>query len=135
MLQLISRIWYDPGVLSVDIQPTSELAIKTFVSKLHEGLATVQLKKWYRLRSTGWKSQNHHLNSHVQQIAEETGNDFETVKVYIKTEAIARGYNYDILQDIVVPWSETRADTLQCSILIDGAHMLAAEYGVNLREE
>ena len=42
-----------------------------------------------RTRSTGEFSQSHHLNGHIQQICRETGNDFTTVKEFIKSQAIA----------------------------------------------
>ena len=37
-----------------------------------------------RRRSTGYKSQNHHLNGHIQQIAMSTGQPFEDIKKYVK---------------------------------------------------
>lgn len=134
MLQITTRVIYEPGRLIVELPQTYDTPMKVFVEKLRGGPAILQLKKWYKSRTTGWKSQNHHLNSHVQQIAEETGNDFDTVKVWAKTEAISAGYPYDLINDLVIPWSETRIDVLQCSVLIDTLHRLAAEYGINLKE-
>ena len=135
MLQITTRIIHEPGRLIVELPPTYDTAMKVFVEKLRGGPAVLQLKKWYKGRSTGWKSQSHHINGHCQQIAEETGNDFDTVKSYCKNEAISAGYPIDILNDIVIPWSEARIDTLQASILIDTIHRLAADYGINLKEE
>jgi len=135
MLQIISRIIHEPGRLIIELPPTYDAAVKVFAEKLRGGPAIIQLKKWYKGRSTGWKSQNHHVNGHIQQIAVETGNDFDTVKFYCKTEAISAGFPFDMLNDIVVPWSEARIDTLQASILIDTIHRLAAEYGISLKEE
>ena len=43
-------------------------------------------------RSTGPLSQNHHFNGHCAQVARETGNDFEDVKLGIKARAIKRGF-------------------------------------------
>jgi hypothetical protein len=134
LLQITTRIIHEPGRLIVELPPTYDTAMKVFVEKLRGGPAVIQLKKWYKGRSTGWKSQSHHINGHCQQIAEETGNDFDTVKSYCKNEAISAGYPIDILNDIVIPWSEARIDTLQASILIDTIHRLAAEYGINLKE-
>jgi hypothetical protein len=134
LLQITTRIIHEPGRLIVELPPTYDTAMKVFVEKLRGGPAVIQLKKWYKGRSTGWKSQSHHINGHCQQIAEETGNDFDTVKSYCKNEAISAGYPIDILNDIVIPWSEARIDTLQASILIDTIHRIAAEYGINLKE-
>lgn len=47
-----------------------------------------------RLRSTGKESQNHHLNGHIQAIAKESGNDFETTKLAVKDIAIDLGYPF-----------------------------------------
>ena len=96
-------------------------------------------------RSTGPWSQSHHFNGHVQQIAQETGQDFDAVKLYLKRQCIARGLplklkpNGDIVLSIVdgepVPISEADMDTMQCGWCIDAAHVLAAELGIVLREE
>lgn len=91
-------------------------------------------------RSTGWGSQNHHLNAHVQAIAGETGHDFDEIKVAVKVRAVKRGFPPP--REIKVGgerWavykSEADCDTLECSYLIDEAHQLAAELSIVLREE
>ena len=86
-------------------------------------------------RSTGWKSQNHQINGHVQQICEETGNDFHTVKNWCKEEAISEGYPFDTFKEKVIPWSESRLDTVQAGILIEVIHRLAAELIIILKED
>lgn len=96
-------------------------------------------------RSTGFKSQNAHFNGHCQQISMETGQDFETVKLYVKRQAIPMGLPlkqrpdgeilYSIADGLPVPISETDMDTIQCGWCIDAAHLLAAELGIILREE
>lgn len=98
-----------------------------------------------KLRSTGPWSQNHHLNGHAMQIAHETGQDFETVKLYAKRMAIPRGLPlkikpdgdivYSLVDGLPVPISETNMDTTQCGWVIDELHILAAELGIILREE
>jgi hypothetical protein len=135
MIQLTTKIYYEPERLILELPTTADLIAKEFAAKLHGGPAVVQLKKWYHTRSTGWKSQNHHINGHVAQIARATGNDFDTVKTYCKTEALASGYPFDTIKDYVVPWSETRLDVLQASILIDTIHRIAAEENIILIEE
>ena len=96
-----------------------------------------------KLRSTGDKSQSHHLNGHIQQICKETGNEFQDVKEYIKSKAVAMGYPM-LMKDgkvVVNPYGEPKgiseADSSieECSLLIEQAHMLASEYGIELREE
>jgi len=53
------------------------------VEKDTDGRYVVEIKKWYKRRSTGPHSMNHHINGHIQQIAIETGNDFDTLKTWI----------------------------------------------------
>lgn len=98
-----------------------------------------------RKRTTGWKSQNHRLNSHVMQIAKETGNDFGDVKMFVKRRAITRGLpfmtrpNGDIVYSLVdgepLPISESDMDTVQCGYVIDEINILAGELGITLRED
>ncbi len=88
-----------------------------------------------RPRTTGDKSQNRHLNSHIQDITRHTGNDFDSVKMAMKTMAISEGFPFDTVNKVVVPWSETRINTKQCAILIDFIHRWAAEEGIVLRED
>lgn len=103
------------------------------------------IANYRRRRSTGYKSQNHHLNGHAMQIANETGQDFADVKLYIKRRAIKRGLPikddkdgnivYSFLDGQPVPISEADMNTEQCAWCIEEAHVLAAELGIILREE
>ena len=96
----------------------------------------ITLKEIRPKRTTGEFSQNHHLNGHVQQIAEETGNDFTAIKQYIKQRAIGQGYPYTTLPDgKALPKSEADIDVIECGYAIDECHILAGELGINLREE
>ena len=97
---------------------------------------TVVIKTPRRPRTTGWKSQNHHINGHLQQIAMQTGNSFSAVKERMKELAIDRGYPVETLPDgSVKPISESEIDTTQAGYLIDTIHQFAAEWGINLIEE
>ena len=86
-------------------------------------------------RTTGKYSQGAHINGHVAKIATETGNDFDTVKLWCKRQAIAEGYPFDSFQGVMIPWSETRLDTVQAAKFIETIHRLAAELSIRLREE
>ena len=96
-----------------------------------------------KLRSTGDKSQSHALNGFIQQICQETGNDFYDVKEYIKSKAVSRGYPMLMKNSKVVvnPYgepkgiSEAESTVEECSILIQVAEALASEYGIELRRE
>jgi hypothetical protein len=95
----------------------------------------VKLDKPRRPRTTGERSQNHHLNGHIQQIAEYTGDSFEAVKKHIKFEAIAEGYPYRTTSfGDVEPQSEADASTAECAILIETTHRIASDLEVILRE-
>jgi len=90
--------------------------------------------KWYRRRTTGWRSQNHRINSHIQQISMETGQDFATVKMMAKINAIDQGYPFISYRDRIIPKSETEINTQEASLLIEAINQMAAELGIILKE-
>lgn len=104
----------------------------------------ITLEEPFRPRTTGYKSQNHALNGYIQQICEETGQDFASTKNYIKQMAIERGYprltkrTVKGIEDVVDWWgnpvgiSESDASIEDCSKLIDCAIQLASEFGIRL---
>lgn len=96
-----------------------------------------------QIRSVGYRSQNHHVNGHCQQIAEETGNDFNDVKMHCKHAAVSMGYPIlynkkgNPMHDLsgkVRGISESNASKEECAILIEAAHKLAAELNIALKE-
>lgn len=96
------------------------------------------VEKIRRLRTTGDKSQNHHLNSHIQQLTEFFGASFDHVKTELKYMACDTGkYRFRTRKKTGerLPYSETEIDTKECAVLIEMAHIMAAEYNVILREE
>lgn len=98
------------------------------------GYALVSVQPPRRPRSTGEGSQNHHLNGHIAQIAEETGNSPEAVKTAVKFDAVGMGYPYKTIGGKIVPQSEGECSTEECAILIEAAHVLAADLRIILRE-
>ena len=95
----------------------------------------VTLARPYKPRTTGPDSQNHHLNGHIMQICEETGNDYETIKYCIKMIAVEQmGYSFQTIAGHVVPKRERDCNTEECAKLIEAAHILAAQLGIILRE-
>jgi len=120
--------------LTLDLAGSTGDIARVFLAKL-PGYVRVQLTKPGKPRTTGPGSQSHHLNGHVQQIAIETGNDFEAVKLAAKHEAISMGYPFRTIGHQVVPYSETELTTEQAGILIEALHRLAAELDIRLREE
>ncbi len=96
------------------------------------GYITIKVSNVHRPRSTGEKSQNHHINGHIQQIAKDSGNDFEVVKMEAKHRAISLGYPMLIINGVVKKdlWgrpmgiSEADASVEEASLLIEAIHQL-----------
>ena len=97
-------------------------------------LVTIQPPK--RPRTTGDGSQNHMLNGNIMQICNETGNDYDTVKLAVKMIAVEQlGYPYKTIAGNVIPLRERESSTIECSKLIEASFMLAADLGIILKEE
>ena len=99
------------------------------------GFMRLVLSPPFKHRSTGEFSQNHHINGHCQQIANETGEDFDIIKREAKRKAIKRGY--PITTDIfgyTKTLSETEIDTTQAGYLIESLHEIADFLSIKLKE-
>ena len=96
-------------------------------------LVTLQPPK--KPRTTGEGSQNHHLNGHIMQICNATGQDYETIKYCVKMIAVEQmGYPYKTIAGHIVPQPESESSTDECALLIEAAHVLAADLGIILQE-
>lgn len=96
-------------------------------------LITMQPPK--KPRTTGKDSQNHHLNGHIMQIVNETGNSYEVVKYCVKMIAVEQmDYPYKLMSGHIIPQPESECSTEDCAKLIEASHMLAADQGIILRE-
>ena len=101
----------------------------------NNGYVLVTLQPPKRPRTTGKESQNAHLNGHVMQICNETGNDYDSVKNAVKMLAVeSMGYPYKIIGGQIVPQRERDASVDECALLIEAAHVLAADLGIILQE-
>lgn len=88
-----------------------------------------------RPRTTGDHSQNHWINGAVQRIAAQSGNDFNAVKMHLKTLAINAGWPFETLPDgTIMPRSEAEASVEEASILIETIQRFAAEWGFDCAE-
>ena len=86
-------------------------------------------------RTTGEHSQNHHLNGHIMQICNETKNSYNAVKDEIKRIATEEmGYPYEEINGHIHPIGESESSTDECALLIEAAHVLAADLGIILQE-
>ena len=95
-------------------------------------LLTLQPPK--RPRTTGKDSQNHLLNGIIVQICEETGNDYDSVKVAVKMIAVEQfAYPYKTIGGRIIPQRERECSVEECSKLIEAAQMLAADLGIIVR--
>ena len=102
----------------------------------HNDYVLVTIASPKRPRTTGERSQNHHLNGHIMQICAETGNDYDVVKNAVKMIAVEQmGYPYTDFHGVITPKSESESSTDECAKLIEAAHILAADLGIILRED
>lgn len=96
----------------------------------------VTMARPYAPRTTGPKSQNHHLNGHIMQICQFTGHTYEEIKYCIKMVAVEQfGYPTTTVGSYVLPKPEHLCNTEECAMLIEAAHYFAASIGCPLREE
>ena len=101
----------------------------------HNDYILVTLQPPKKPRTTGKDSQNHHLNGHIMQICNATGQDYETIKYCVKMIAVEQmGYPYKTLAGHILPQSESQSSTEECAKLIEAAHVLAAQLSIILQE-
>ena len=102
----------------------------------HNDYVLVTIASPKRPRTTGDGSQNHHLNGHIMQICNVTGNDYDTVKNAVKMLAVEQmGYPYTDFHGVITPKGESESSTDECAKLIEAAHILAADLGIILKED
>lgn len=101
----------------------------------HNDYVLVTLQPPKKPRTTGEGSQNHHLNGHIMQICNATGQDYETIKYCVKMIAVEQmGYPYKTIAGHIVPQPESESSTDECALLIEAAHILAAQLSIILQE-
>ena len=101
----------------------------------HNDYVLVTLQPPKKPRTTGEGSQNHHLNGHIMQICNETGNSYDVIKYCVKMIAVEQmGYPYKLIAGHIVPQPESESSTDECALLIEAAHVLAAQLEIILQE-
>ncbi len=101
----------------------------------HNDYALITIQPPKKPRTTGKYSQNRHLNGHIMQICNETGNSYEAIKYCVKMLAVEEmGYPYELVDGHIFPQSEADCSTDECAKLIEAAHVLAAHHGIILQE-
>jgi len=99
----------------------------------HNGYLTVSFDLPHRPRSTGFKSQNHHLFGHAAQIGKELGYDRREM-VYLIAEMTPEWPMVEF-KGKMVPRSESTISVEVAAAAIETAHRVAAENGIRLIEE
>lgn len=140
MVQYVLKRAFFKGHIAFEL-PTDEgarQAIKRELEKCRDknnDFVLVSLQPPKKPRTTGLLSQNHHLNGHLMQICNETGNDYETVKFAVKMLAVENmNYPYKTIDGQIVPQRESECSTEDCAKLIEATHVLAADLGIILNE-
>ena len=101
----------------------------------HNDYVLVTIQPPRKPRTTGKNSQNHHLNGHIMQICGETCNSYDVIKYCVKMIAVEQmGYPYKTIAGHIVPQPESESSTDECALLIEAAHVLAADLGIILQE-
>ena len=132
---------FQKGLIAFEIPQEVELrqALVSLLSTCRDkynDYVSVTFKPPYKPRTTGKGSQNHHLNGHIMQICNFTGNDYETIKYCIKMIAVEQmNYPYKTIAGHIVPKRECDCNTEECAKLIEASHILAAQIGLILKEE
>ena len=131
----IKEITGDHISFFLPVEPAYRLRLLKYLDK--QPAMVVDLSKIRKKRSTGEKSQNHHLNGHIGDIMKACGmttkKEYDQVKTEIKRIAhYTFGYPADKTGHFFL--SEAEANSEQCSWLIEAAHLLASDLGVILTE-
>ena len=132
-VDIAGRIAFEPPADS-----GAQEAIKRELRKCrdkHNRFVLLTLQPPKRPRTTGKGSQNHHLNGHIIQICNETGNSYDAIKYCVKMLAVEEmGYPYEIIDGHIWPKAEHESSTDECAKLIEAAHVWAAQHGIILQE-
>lgn len=133
LADVAGRIAFEPPADS-----GAQQAIKRELRKCrdkHHDYVLLTLQPPKRPRTTGKGSQNHHLNGHIIQICNETGNSYDAIKYCVKMLAVEEmGYPYEIIDGHIWPKAEHESSTDECAKLIEAAHVWAAQHGIILQE-
>ncbi len=90
-------------------------------------------------RTTGWRSQNHHIWGHIRDIAKQQpgGKKFSESQIHwmLKCDAVDQGYpTVEWIDGTVIPKSESKITTKEAYILIESIHAFADRHLLWLHE-
>ncbi|MCQ2589264.1 MAG: hypothetical protein MJ179_02465 [Treponema sp.] len=108
--------------------------ILTGCEEKYNGYVNIEIQKPYKARTN---QQNRMFWGIVQQIANEIGDDIESVENDLKMKAIAKGYPYKVskITGQPVPYSMTKVNTVEQGYLIDTAIETASFLGIVIDEQ
>jgi len=110
-------------------------ALYSLVSKLKEGYAFLEIKKVFRPRTTGRRSQENKFRGGCRDIADQIGVPFEEMCEAMKRMAVEEGYPTKIAFDGTdIPVSTSEASREEEALLIRVMHRYADEYSLYLTE-
>ena len=140
MVKLVLHRTFYKGHIAFELPADSggREAIKRELTKCRDknnDYVLVTLEPPKRPRTTGANSQTHHLNGHIMQICNETGNSYDAIKYCVKMLAVEEmGYPYEMVGSHIFPQSEADCSTDDCAKPIEAAHVWAAHHGIILQE-
>ncbi len=140
MVKVTLKRIFIPNTLAFELPAgNTKQAIINVISKCkekHGDYVQVTIDTPKKPRTQGLNSQNSLWHSQCSQICEFTGESMETVKMYIKEQAVAMGYKteYSSLLKKHIPVSSATVDTVMFGYLVEQAYILAGEFGIVLRE-
>ena len=106
-----------------------------YCDQKHNGYMRVKISKPTRPRTTGWRSQNHHIHGHATEIGIYTGETKDEIIRLAKQDALTKGYpSHTNFKGDIVPNSESDISTVEAGYLIDQLHEIADFLGVNVTE-
>ncbi len=86
----------------------------------------VTVRRFYQPRSTGWKSQNHHIHGHATQIGAFVGDTKSEIIRIAQNDALTKGYPTTLNHlGEIIPAGEQNLDSRGAAILIDQLHEMA----------
>jgi hypothetical protein len=146
MIQYVARLVttgadaYDSSPTACFEKPKDSGPLDALVAQAREkcgGYLSLRLSLPHRPRTTGWKSQNHHIRGHVRQLCGYTGFTMQEMMVVIKEECPNWPVEYKEFRGKrrAVYASEADISVEIASSAIEICHRIAFDLGVKLIED
>lgn len=138
-LQFTTKAVLRDGDLLVSVPRAFDTALLVLLERSAlktAGYLTVKLDTPHRPRSTGWKSQNHHLRGHVRQLCDYTGYTMSEMMQVVKEDTPTWPVEYKVIRGKrrMLHVSEADISVEVASEAIEICHRFAGENGWTLYE-